>query len=85
MYVYNIQLFVSISEHIMFRSVDIISDLKKYTNVQCVSNIFRTYNNRGVVIKIIDMDVQFKPLKSDINKMDISLNIVSNDEHVPPV
>ena len=31
------------------------------------------------------MDVQFKPLKSDINKMDINLNIVSNDEHVPPV
>lgn len=79
MYINKIQLFVTITEHIMFGTADMISSVEKVTLVQQVRNIIHVYKKWGFIIHIIGKDGKFEPLRGNINKMDIDLNVFSDD------
>ena len=79
MYINKIQLFVTITEHIMFGTADMISSVEKVTLVQQVRNIIHVYKKWGFIIHIIGKDRKFEPLRGNINKMDIDLNVFSDD------
>ena len=85
MFVNKIRFFVTISRHIQFGTVEMISDAKAATLVQCIKSVMQAYSKRGFEVKQINMDLQFEPIKGDIEELQIDMNVVSEDEHVPEV
>ena len=85
MFVNKIRFFVTISRHIQFGTVEMISDAKAATLVQCIKSVMQAYSKRGFEVKQINMDLQFDPIKSDIEELHIDMNVVSEDEHVPEI
>jgi hypothetical protein len=82
----KIPFMMTISRHIKFGTNEKLENMKKETLVQCIRNIRAVYSMRlGFKITHILMDGQFETLRGDLAEMQITLNTVSNDKHVPEI
>jgi hypothetical protein len=50
-----------------------------------IQNIKAIYMKCGYNLAMLIMDGQFESIRGDLAEMNISLNVVSNDEHVPEI
>ncbi|VEU38525.1 unnamed protein product [Pseudo-nitzschia multistriata] len=85
MYVNSIRFFITISRHIQFGTVAMITNAKASTLQECVAEIKSLYAKRGFVVETISMDIQFQPIATGIAGLGITPNFVSQDEHVPEI
>ena len=76
---------MTISRAIKFGTLDMLKNRKIPTILEAVRHVYRTYNQRGIQVDFILMDGEFMTMRGDISEMKITLNIVSNAEHVPIV
>ena len=85
MFVNKIPFFMSISRHIKFGTAKMLQNQKKNTILTAIKQIKSIYMLRGFVISTLLMDGQFESLRGDLAELQISLNTVSNNEHVPDI
>ncbi len=85
MYVNKIPFFMTISRHVQFGTAEVLTNQQAKTLVACVKKVKALYSKRGFKIQTFMMDGQFECLRADLADMQINLNVVSNDEHVPRV
>ena len=85
MRVNGIPFLITVSRHLKFGSVHHLTNQSKDTLVAAIKHSTAIYKLRGLRVKIIKADGQFKPLEPDINHMEMFLNCVSEDEHVPEI
>ena len=80
MYVNGIQFFITISQHIQFGTVAMITNAKSTTLQECIAKIRSLYAKRGFTIVTMSMDVA-----ATITELGITPNFVSQDKHVPEI
>ena len=85
MFVNKIPFFMSISQHIKFGTAKMLQNQKKKTILTAIKQIKSIYMRRGFVISTLLMDGQFESLRGNLAELQISLNTVSNNEHVPDI
>ncbi len=85
MFVNKIPFFVTISCYLKFGSVEMIQNKQPKTILTALTQVRRAYMRRGFNITTILMDYEFEPLCGDLAAMQITLNTVINDEHVPDI
>jgi acetolactate synthase regulatory subunit len=85
MFVNKIPFFVTISRDIKFGTSKLQPNQKNAALKTALSHVLSIYKTRGFVVQTILMDGQLEPLCSDIADLQLTLNTVSNDEHVPEV
>jgi acetolactate synthase regulatory subunit len=85
MFVNKIPFFVTISRDIKFGTSELLPNQKPDALKNALSHALRIYKTRGFVVCTVLMDGQFEPLRGDIADLQVTLNTVSNDEHVPEV
>jgi len=85
MFVNKIAFFMTISRHIKFGTAEMILDQKNKTILTAIKQVKSMYMRRGFIIQTLLMDGQFESLRGDIADLQITLNTVSNDEHVPDI
>ena len=82
MYVNKIPFFVIMSCHLKFRTVQKLDGQKTLLLLDAMWKVKQVYNCRGFAIHHVLMDGQFDLLQGDLASMSITLNMVSNDEHI---
>jgi hypothetical protein len=85
MFVNKIAFFVTVSRYLWFGSVEMIQNRKNKTIITAIKQVKSAYMQRGFVISTLLMDGEFDSIRGDLADMQITLNTVSNDEHVPDV
>jgi Reverse transcriptase (RNA-dependent DNA polymerase)/Zinc knuckle len=85
MFVNKIPFLVSISRHIKFCTAELLQNQQSKTLLTAIKHIKSVYSKRGFNITVMLMDGQFDSLRGDLAELNITLNIVSNDEHVPEI
>jgi hypothetical protein len=85
MFVNRIAFFVTKSRKIHFSIAELLRDQKNSTILKAIRQVKNTYRSRGFKITSLLMDNQFESLRGDIADLGITLNVVSNDEHVPDI
>ena len=85
MFVNKIAFFVTISRNIKFGTVEMLLNQQNKMILAAIKQVIKIYKKRGFVVSTLLMDGQFDSLRGDLAEMQITLNTVSNDEHVPEV
>ena len=85
MYVNGIRFFITVSRHIQFGTVAMITNAKADTLQECITEIRSLYAKREFTVVTISMDVQFEPIAASVTGLGITPNFVSQDEHVPEI
>eukprot|EP00536_Pseudo-nitzschia_multiseries_P014852 jgi/Psemu1/291686/fgenesh1_pg.776_\ len=87
MFVNKIWFFVTLSRHIQFSTVEMISNTKATTLAECMKGVQkRYYAVRGFSITTVTMNnKQSKPIQHQIEELGITPNFMINDEHVPEI
>lgn len=85
MFINKICFFMTISRNIKFYTAEMITNQKMPTILHAIKQLKAIYMKRGFNITTILMDGQFEPLRTDLAGLNISLNSVSRDEHVPEI
>ena len=85
MYVNQTKFFVTISRHIQFATAEVMKEASNNAMARCVDHVLATYLKQGFKVSIINMGVQFYPIKTEIETNGVTVNYVSTDEHVPEV
>ena len=85
MFVNKIPFFITISRHLRFGTAENISNQNMKTLLASVKQVKSTYMKRGFILTHVLMDGQFEPLRADLADIQIDLNTVSADEHVPEI
>jgi hypothetical protein len=85
MFVNKIPFFVTICRDIKFGSTELLPNQKNPALKSALRHVLSVYKKRGFVVTTILMDGQFEPLHGDLANLQLTLNTVSNDEHVPKV
>jgi hypothetical protein len=85
MFVNKIPFFMTISRHIKFCTAEMLTNQKSPTILSAIKQVKKIYMKRGFQLDHMLMDGQFEPLRADLADMQITLNTVSNDEHVPEI
>jgi Reverse transcriptase (RNA-dependent DNA polymerase) len=85
MFVSKMPFFMSISRKIKFGTAELLPNQQSKSLMIAIKNVKNVYMKRGFNISIILMDGQFESLRGDLSEMKITLNTVSNDEHVPEI
>jgi hypothetical protein len=62
-----------------------IANQKSTTIIQAIKGVRDVYRKRGFQVTCILMDGQFEGIRGDLAGLNIALNTVANDEHVPEV
>ena len=85
MFVNKIIFLITISRHIKFGIAEMITDAKTSTLIQIVVNVSRVYKKREFHISTIHVDFQFNTIRirGAVAELNVTLNPVSEDEHVP--
>ena len=84
LFVNRVPFLATISKHIHYGTIDALPDMKIPTLEAALESVLRSYNAGGFHVRIIHMDMQFKPVK-DRNNMAVKVNICSREEHVPEI
>ena len=85
MFVNNLPFLVSLSNNIMFTTVEYLHDRKKQSISKALSTINNVYKRRGFKVVQCNMDNEFIPLTGDLMEMGIIINPTSANEHVPSI
>jgi hypothetical protein len=85
MFVNKIPFFMSISRNIRFGTSESLPNQSSKTIMAAIKKIKQLYSLRGFRITQMMMDGQFENLRGELADMQIGLNTVSNDEHVPDI
>jgi hypothetical protein len=86
MFVNKIPFFVTFSCHVKFGTAEMLQNQQSKTILRAIKQVKSVYMmKRGFKISILLMKGQFESIRGDLAAMQIKLNTVSNDEHVPEV
>jgi hypothetical protein len=85
MKVNKIPFMISISRNIKFGTSEMIPIMKTTTMLDCIKNIKAIYARRGFRITNMMVDGQFETLWGELGDMQITLDTVSKDEHMPEI
>jgi hypothetical protein len=85
MFVNKIPFFMSISRHIKFGTAEMLQNQQNKKILTAIKQIKSIYMCCGFVISTLLMDGQFESLHGNLAELQISLNTVSNNEHVPDI
>jgi hypothetical protein len=85
MFVNKIPFFITISRDIKFGTTEVLPNQKSTALKSAMTHVLSIYRKRGFRLTIILMNGQFEPLCGDLANLQLTLNTVSNDEHVPEV
>ena len=85
MFINKIPFFMTISRNIRFGTSESLFNQSSKTIMAAIKTIKQLYSQRGFRITQMMMDGQFENLRGDLADMQIGLNTVSNDEHVPDI
>jgi hypothetical protein len=85
MFVNKIPFLMTISQNIRFGTSESLANQTSKTIMTSIKRIKQIYSQRGFRITQLMMDGQFENLRGDLADMQIGLNTVSNDEHVPDI
>jgi hypothetical protein len=77
--------FVTRSRHIQFSTVEYIPNRKPDTILKCFASVQKIYTQRGFTIKHFLVDGEFECLRGAIAGLGVTMNIFSNNEHVPDI
>jgi hypothetical protein len=84
-FVNQIPFFTTISRNIKFTTVENIPTRTAKQLVLAARHVLMLYQKQGFRVVTAMMDREFAPLKADMLKMGVSLNITSANEHVPEI
>jgi TPP-dependent 2-oxoacid decarboxylase len=76
---------MTISRHIQFGTTKMLQNQKSKTILSAIKQVKSIYMKRGFKLDHILMDGQFEPLQAKLADMAITVNTISNDEHVPKI
>jgi hypothetical protein len=85
MFVNRFPFVMTISRHLKFGTAEYIKNQKDDTILTAIKHVKGLYMHRGFKITHMLMDGQFESLRADIADLQINLNTVSRDEHVPEI
>ena len=85
MFVNKMPFFVTMSRHVKFGTAEMLQNQQSKTILRAIKQVKSVYMKRGFKISTLLMDGQFESIRGDLAEMQINLNTVSNDEHVPEV
>jgi hypothetical protein len=85
MFVNRLPFFMTISRSLKFGTAESLKNQKDKTILISIKQVKSIYAKRGFKITHMLMDGQFESLRADIADLQITLNTVSNDEHVPEI
>jgi hypothetical protein len=85
MFVNKIPFFVTISRYIKFGTTEVLQNQQSKTILHAIRQVLAVYKKRGFIVTTLLMDGQFETLRGELATMQVTLNTVSNDEHVPEV
>ena len=85
MFVNKVAFFVTVSRNLKFGTTEMLPNQQSKTLLGAIKQVKAIYSRRGFIITTLLMDGQFDVLRADLAEIQITLNTVSNDEHVPEV
>jgi hypothetical protein len=85
MYVNKIPFFVTISRHVHFSTVEMLYNRTAETMTKAMKQVFDVYKQRGFRVTHALMDNEFECLRGSLSDLQVTLNIVTKDEHGPEV
>jgi hypothetical protein len=85
MFVNKIPFFMTISRHIKFCTAEMLINQTSKTLLAAIKHVKSAYMKRGFNLKLMLMDGQFDHLRADLAGIQIELNTVSENEHVPEI
>jgi hypothetical protein len=85
MFVNKIPIFMTISCHIKFGTAELLKNQRNKTILNAIKQVKSVYMRRGFRINHMLMDGQFESLHADLANLQITLNMVSNNKHVPEI
>jgi hypothetical protein len=85
MFVNKIPFFMTISRHNKFSTAEMLKNQKSATILAAIKQVKSIYMKRGFNLSHMLMDGQFEPLRAILAHMQITLNTVSRDDHVPKI
>jgi hypothetical protein len=74
---------VTMSRAIKFGTVAWLKNTKAATILSHITKVCDVYVKRGFLLKLVETDRQFEPLRGELAAMGITLNKCSREEHVP--
>ena len=81
----KIPFFVSVSRKIKFGTAEFLQSQTNKSLFTAVKQIRAVYMKRGFRITNVLMDGQFESMRGELSELGITLNTVSNNEHVPEI
>jgi hypothetical protein len=85
MFVNKLPFFMTISRNIKFGTAELLANQTNKTILSAVRQVKALYMKRGFRLNHMLMDGQFESIRGDLSLMQIELNCVSADEHVPEI
>ena len=82
MYVNRVVMMISVSRNIKFATIEVIPSNKTAILVNGMKGILQIYQCNGFNIEMALMDGEFGHLRSELARMEVTLNKTSRDEHV---
>ncbi len=88
---------ITVSRNIKFITATLLIDRRKSTILKAIQKVFRVYQGRGhevdnvefteeeMPIHMILADNEFQTLKEEVEMLEVQVNVVAKDEHVPEV
>jgi hypothetical protein len=85
MYINKIPFFMTMSRHIKFGTGKTLKNQYTKTILAAIKQVKSVYAKRGFQILHMLIDGQFESLRANLANLQINLNMVSNNEHVPEI
>ena len=83
MYVNKVAFLVTISRHIKFATIELLTNRQEATIGKCITNVMQLYGSRGFIVNMTHADGEFEVLRGRLADEGSALNVCSNDEHIP--
>ena len=84
-FVNQVPLFATVSNHIKFATNDSILSRKAVQIVKAAKNVNNIYRARGFHVHAALMEGEFSPLKGDLGREVIQVNLTAANERVPKI
>ena len=85
MFVNKIPFMVTVSRHLKFGTATKLGNQQAKSLFSAIVQVYKVYKTRGFNIDTVLMDGQFEVLRGDMADLGMSLNVTSNNEHVPEI
>ena len=85
MFINSIPIFVTISRHIKFGTIQLIADRKQGMLMGEIKAVLQVYHRAGFVVTLALMDGEFDGLRGEMAEYEVALNTTARNEHVGDV